>query len=99
MYARHDSDLDALRGEPDFDRLVGSADADGSSPVQEARLEETGSGLSPVSEGWFVVNVRDTEWRTSDAFGSGCGFESRSNPFRELGINLSVLQPGEPNCL
>ena len=28
----------------------------------EARLEDSGSGLTPVTEGWFVVNVRDAEW-------------------------------------
>jgi hypothetical protein len=27
--------------------------------VPEARLEDSGSGLAPTSEGWFVVNVRD----------------------------------------
>ena len=25
--------------------------------VQEARLEDVGSGLAPVGPGWFVVNV------------------------------------------
>lgn len=67
--------------------------------MPEARLEDSGSGLAPASDGWFVVNVRDAEWWISDVFGSGCGFESREFPFRELGINLSVMQPGEPNCL
>jgi len=27
------------------------------SGVDEARLEQVESGLAPVSEGWFVVNV------------------------------------------
>lgn len=45
------------------------------------------------------MNVRDAEWVTSDTFGSGCGFESREFWFPQLGINLSVLQPGQPNCL
>ncbi len=45
------------------------------------------------------MNVRDTEWWVSKAFGSGCAFESREYPFSELGINLSVVEPGEPNCL
>ena len=67
--------------------------------MPEARLEDGGSGLAPASEGWFVVNVRDTEWWVSKAFGSGCGFESREYPFSELGINLSVVEPGESNCL
>jgi uncharacterized cupin superfamily protein len=67
--------------------------------VTEARLEDSGSGLAPASDGWFVVNARDTEWVTSDAFGSGCVFESRDARFPQVGINLSVLEPGKPNCL
>jgi hypothetical protein len=27
--------------------------------VEEARLEQLAAGLTPVSDGWFVVNVRD----------------------------------------
>jgi uncharacterized cupin superfamily protein len=99
MYARHDSDLDALRGDPAFQRLVGEVEGSGLPRVTEARLEESGSGLAPVSDGWFVVNVRDTRWLTSDTFGSGCMFESHEHPFAEFGINVAVLQPGEPNCL
>jgi uncharacterized cupin superfamily protein len=67
--------------------------------VPEARLEDFGSGLAPASDGWFVVNVRDAEWWTSKKFGSGCGFESEASEFTQLGFNLSVLEPGQPNCL
>jgi uncharacterized cupin superfamily protein len=67
--------------------------------VPEARLDDSGSGLAPADDGWFVVNVRDAEWWTSKTFGSGCGFESREFSFPQLGINLNVLDPGEPNCL
>jgi uncharacterized cupin superfamily protein len=68
--------------------------------VAEAKLEDTGSGLVPASEGWFVVNVRDAEWWTSEAFGSGTVFESRESfPFPTLGINIGVLEPGQPACL
>ena len=67
--------------------------------VLEARLDDSGSGLAPAGEGWFVVNVRDAEWWTSKTFGAGCGFESREFSFPEFGINISVLEPGEPNCL
>ena len=35
--------------------------------MREAQLEDCGSGLAPVSEGWFVVNVRDAEWWSSEA--------------------------------
>lgn len=67
--------------------------------MDEARLDDTGSGLAPSSGGWFVVNVRDAQWVTSAAFGSGCEFESREHSFPQLGINISVLEPGRPNCL
>jgi uncharacterized cupin superfamily protein len=67
--------------------------------VPEARLDDSGAGLAPAGEGWFVVNVRDAEWLTSESFGSGCVFESREFPFPQLGFNIAVLEPGEPNCL
>lgn len=67
--------------------------------MPEARLEDGGSGLAPASDGWFVVNVRDAEWWSSTAFGSGCGFETHEHPFADFGINVSVLEPGQPNCL
>ena len=67
--------------------------------MPEAPLDDAGSGLAPAGNGWFVVNARDTEWWTSKTFGSGCGFESREFPFPQLGINLTVLEPGEPNRL
>jgi uncharacterized cupin superfamily protein len=67
--------------------------------MPEARLEDSGSGRAPASEGWFVVNVGDVEWWTTKTFGSGCVFESKEFPFPQLGLALNVLQPGEPNCL
>lgn len=68
--------------------------------TEEAKLQETPAGLQPAGKGWFVVNVEDTRWMTHDEFGSGCVFESRENaPFPELGINISVVEPGQPLCL
>ncbi len=58
--------------------------------VEEARLEDVGSGLTPVSEGWFVVNVRDAAWETS-GLGAMCAFEGFDVPFSQLGINVRVL--------
>ena len=81
------------------------------SPVtDEARLEQVSSGLAPVSDGWFVLNVADAAWLTSDAFGARCVFESdarvlRDNPeleaaqFADLGFRLCVVQPGEPTTM
>lgn len=67
--------------------------------MSEAPLKDAGSGLEPAGEGWFVVNVRDVAWFTSDTFGSACRFESRDHGFPQLGFNLRVLEAGKSNCL
>jgi uncharacterized cupin superfamily protein len=72
--------------------------------MPEARLEDNGSGLAPVGDGWFVVNVRDAQWLTSEGgekqpSGSECSFESGKTEFTQLGVRLHVLPPGESNGL
>jgi uncharacterized cupin superfamily protein len=67
--------------------------------VEEARLENYGSGLAPKTGGWFVVNVGDAAWVTDDVFGASCLFESPDAEFTELGVRLTVLLPGQPNGL
>ena len=67
--------------------------------MNEARLEDAGSGLAPVTEGWFVVNVRDAEWFSSETRGAACWFanEYGESPieFAQFGINVTVLEPGQ----
>ena len=67
--------------------------------MPEAPLENLGSGLAPVGEGWFVVNVRDAEWWFADTRGGRCAFENEYGrppvEFDQLGINLTVLEPGQ----
>jgi quercetin dioxygenase-like cupin family protein len=67
--------------------------------VPEARLEDSGSGLTPVGEGWFVVNARDAEWWFADSRGARCAFENEYGEppveFDQLAINLTVLEPGQ----
>jgi uncharacterized cupin superfamily protein len=70
----------------------------------EARLEDNGSGLAPAGEGWFVVNVRDAQWLTTEGgekqrTGSECYFESGKAEFPQLGFRIHVLPPGESNGL
>ena len=70
--------------------------------MPEARLEDSGSGLAPASDGWFVVNVRDAAWLTSEngnlrPSGSECSFESEQAGFAQLGVRIHVLEPDEPN--
>jgi uncharacterized cupin superfamily protein len=64
--------------------------------VQEAVLKETEAGLVPEGEGWFVVNARHTRWWHSDTLGHSAEFEGESG-FSEVGFNLHVLFPGQPN--
>ncbi|MBA3329515.1 MAG: cupin domain-containing protein [Actinobacteria bacterium] len=67
--------------------------------VEEARLEESDAGLVAVTDGWFVVNVRDAAWVTSNTFGAACIFEGDEAPFADLGFTLGVLSPGQPSGL
>jgi uncharacterized cupin superfamily protein len=63
--------------------------------VPEAPLERTEHGLVPQGEGWFVLNAREAPWLDSESLGAFCGFEGEPR-FPQLGINLNVLQPGQP---
>jgi len=64
--------------------------------VEQARLipGEAG-GLVPESDGWFVLNARDAGW-LDGTLGKYTGFEGPHVHFAQLGINLNVMQPGEP---
>jgi uncharacterized cupin superfamily protein len=61
----------------------------------EARLEDTGGGLAPATDGWFVVNVRDSSWVTNDVLGDCCIIEGGEAEFPELGFTIGVLEPGQ----
>jgi uncharacterized cupin superfamily protein len=80
----------------------------GAEMIEEARLDDVGSGLAPVSPGWFVVNVGEAAWLRNDAFGGRCVFESNrrvlaerpdAEPqmFANTGFTLAVLEPGKPS--
>jgi uncharacterized cupin superfamily protein len=75
--------------------------------IEEAKLEDVGPGLAPVSPGWFVVNTADAAWMRNDAFGGRCVFESSPRVlaerpdvepqiFTQTGFTLAVLEPGKP---
>jgi uncharacterized cupin superfamily protein len=78
--------------------------------VPEARLVDTGAGLAPQSDGWFVVNVADVTWMRHDTFGARCNFEADGRLANErpelhvqqhpqLGFRLHVLEPGKPSTM
>jgi uncharacterized cupin superfamily protein len=68
--------------------------------VPESKLEKTEHGLVPQGEGWFVLNLRDAEWRHADGRGAVCvvadDFEGWRRESNQLGVNPFVLMPGEP---
>jgi len=63
--------------------------------VPEAPLKETGSGLVPAAEGWFVLNARQARWRHRGGRGERLPFEGETE-FPQVGVSLYVLAPGEP---
>src|SRR5437867_365937 len=65
--------------------------------VPEAPLEATDGGLVPAGEGWFVLNTREARWRDGD-FGAYTRFEGKAR-FSQIGINVSVLSPGQVSCM
>jgi uncharacterized cupin superfamily protein len=66
--------------------------------VPESSLESTAHGLVPNGDGWFLLNAREARWRHAPGRSSVCDFEGESK-FAQLGINLSVLGPGEPMAM
>jgi uncharacterized cupin superfamily protein len=68
--------------------------------VPEAELVPTENGLVPKGQGWFVLNAREAQWWDRKGRGvlcefEGAGFEGALD-FEQLGINVTVLGPGEP---
>jgi uncharacterized cupin superfamily protein len=71
--------------------------------VPEADLVTTERGLVPKGQGWFVLNARETQWWERKGRGvlcefEGAGFEGAAD-FLQLGVNLTVLGPGEPMAM
>jgi uncharacterized cupin superfamily protein len=65
--------------------------------VPEAPLARAAAGLTPTGEGWFVLNAREARWLEGH-FGAFTRFQGEAG-FPQLGINIAVLEPGQPSCL
>ena len=65
--------------------------------TREAELEPTDGGAVPRGDGWFVLNARDARWLDGH-FGAYTRFEGEHR-FPTIGINIGVLQPGQPACM
>jgi len=69
--------------------------------VPEAPLEATDAGLAPAGPGWFVVNAREARWRHRPGRGNSLPFTGwtgleEETYFPQLGVQLVLLEPGEP---
>ncbi len=68
--------------------------------MKEASSEETPYGRYVTSEGWFVLNLAEAlAVRNEEKGGATYPLEPRDAPFRDVGVNVRVLSPGEPNGL
>jgi uncharacterized cupin superfamily protein len=70
--------------------------------VPEANLTQTEHGAVAGGDGWYVLNLRDAEWRHTDGRGAVCvaldDFEGMRRDV-QFGLNPFVLLPGEPMAL
>jgi len=71
--------------------------------ASRAELVSTEHGLVPRGQGWYVLNARAAQWWLRDGRGALCEFEGAgfegATDFPQLGINLTVLAPGEPMAM
>jgi uncharacterized cupin superfamily protein len=66
--------------------------------TDEARIDRSDEGDVPRGPGWYVINAREAQWGHTSDLGSYVYFEGDAR-FEEFGINIHVLQPGQPNCM
>jgi uncharacterized cupin superfamily protein len=71
--------------------------------ISESPLIATELGLVPKGQGWFVINAREAQWWERKGRGvlcefEGAGFEDAAD-FDQLGINLTILERGEPMAM
>jgi uncharacterized cupin superfamily protein len=67
--------------------------------VPEAPLEPTEHGLLLAGEGWFVLNAREAQWRRWEGMGKWPRLEGARAILPQLGVGLTVLEPGEPMAM
>jgi uncharacterized cupin superfamily protein len=65
------------------------------SAVDEAEVREAEHGFAPEGEGWFIVNIADSQGLREKSRGSGAMFEATIGDFPQFGINVRVLAPGQ----
>lgn len=64
--------------------------------IDETPPVETAEGLAARPGGWYVVNAREARWVGQDGMWRGAWLEPEAEPWPWLGVNLTVLDPGNP---
>jgi uncharacterized cupin superfamily protein len=68
--------------------------------MNEAKLDETPYGRNPAEEGWFVLNLADAlALRNEEKGGAIYPLEPQGGPFKDFGVHVHVIWPGEPSAL
>jgi quercetin dioxygenase-like cupin family protein len=63
--------------------------------MREAEIVTIDKGKQAHGPGWFVMNLRDVAWQTTERGGTWSQLESQTAPFGQFGIGVHVLPPGE----
>jgi uncharacterized cupin superfamily protein len=63
--------------------------------MREAQVVQTEAGRRVEGEGWFVLNVAEAEWETTQGGGTWSVLEADDARFGQFGIGVHVLPPGE----
>jgi uncharacterized cupin superfamily protein len=66
--------------------------------IEEAPFKRQDGALVADGDGWFVLGAADSRW-LDGKYGIYTRFDSEERPFPDLGLNLAVLQPGQPACM
>ncbi|MEE8335769.1 MAG: cupin domain-containing protein [Candidatus Neomarinimicrobiota bacterium] len=53
---------------------------------------------SSEKKGWTILHASQADWFRNDKFGTVCNFEG-DNPFPQIGVNIHVINPGQPSSL
>jgi uncharacterized cupin superfamily protein len=67
--------------------------------VDEARIVEGETGQVVDGAGWFILNLADAGWERREGFGARCRLEPSDHRFSHLGVNVRLLEPGQPSAL
>jgi uncharacterized cupin superfamily protein len=66
--------------------------------VPEAGIADGPHGRTVTSDGWFVLNLAQTQAMTNPNSGSFLEFEAEGSRWPELGVNVHILLPGQQAC-